>query len=103
MVCVDAEINPWLARSPESQSVGFPRIGGSFELDASFGADFANGMTKKILPRLFRWRSEVIAGEISCMLNPVKTARNRDAHLPACRHLYISGLPNEVRLLLLDS
>ena len=103
MVCVDAEINPWLARSPKSQSVGFPGIGGSSKLDASFGADFANGMTKKILPRLFRWRSEVIAGEISCMLNPVKTARNRDAHLPACRHLYISGLPNEVRLLLLDS
>ena len=61
MVCVDAEINPWLARSPESQSVGFPRIGGSFELDASFGADFADGMTKKILPRLFGWRSELIA------------------------------------------
>ena len=56
-----AESNPWLARSPESQLVGFPRIGGSFELDASFGADFANGMTKKILPRLFRWRSELIA------------------------------------------
>ena len=52
MVCVVAEINPWLARSPEGESVGIPWIADSAELDAAFGTDFADGVTKELLPRL---------------------------------------------------
>ena len=63
MVCVDADINPWLARSPEGESVGIPWIADSAELYAAFGTDFADGVTKALLPQLSGWRFELVAWE----------------------------------------